>query len=436
MRYSPKGLRGGLDAIGLENLRFALRAIRVQRLRSFLTLLGIMGGVGTVIAMVSFVAGFNRAITAAFTRFGTTLVQYQRFEPRFEGAPLGTIPDDQRRRPDLDLEDALALKRLNTLAVAVSPERTLFFMLRPNMATTFKNRKGAEVNAPRLLGVTPDYALARNATLADGRFLIQAELIHTARTCVIGPDIAEALWPHRDPLGQDLLVTGLPFRVVGLMEKRGSFLGGSADNYILIPLSTFDELFPEQKLNGSDNFHIATIPRDPHQVQAMTDQGIAILRARRGLKAKEGNDFGILSSEGQLQTFKAITSGIAGAMILIASIALLVGGVGVMNIMLVSVTERTREIGLRKALGATRRDIAVQFLAEAVTLTSLGGSIGIAAGLGAAMLARLVFDFPAAAPLWSVLLGFGVSTSVGLVFGMWPALKAAKKDPIEALRYE
>ena len=426
----------GLRTIGWENVRFALRSIRVQRLRSFLTLLGIVAGVATVIAMVSFVAGFNQAITGAFSRFGTTLVQYQKYEPRFLQGPPGSIPEDQRRRRDLNLEDALALKRLNTLAAAVSPERKLLFMLRPGIPTTFKNRHGAEVNAPLLLGVTPDYAPAKNATLADGRFLVDADISHAARTCLIGPDIAEALWPHRDPIQQELFITGVPFRVVGLLEKRGSFLGGSADNLILIPFSTFDEIFPEQKNSGWDTIQIATIPRDPRQVRAMTDQGVAILRARRGLKAKQENDFGIYTSEGQLETFKAITGGIAGAMILIASIALLVGGVGVMNIMLVSVTERTREIGVRKALGATRRDIATQFLVEAVTLTSLGGSIGIATGLGVAMLVRLVFGFPAAAPLWSVLLGFGVSTTVGLVFGMWPALKAAKLDPIEALRYE
>ena len=166
------------------------------------------------------------------------------------------------------------------------------------------------------------------------------------------------------------------------------------------------------------------------------DQGISILRTRRGLKAKDPNDFAIFTSEGQLETFRAITGGIAGAMILIAAIALLVGGVGVMNIMLVSVTERTREIGVRKALGATRKDIAMQFLVEAVALTGVGGAIGIAVGLGIAMLVRFAFDFPAAAPLWSIALGFGVSTAVGLIFGLWPALKAAHQHPIEALRYE
>jgi putative ABC transport system permease protein len=420
--------------MGVENIRFAFRSILVQRLRSFLTLLGIVSGVATVIAMVSFVAGFNDAITGAFSSFGTTLVQYQKYEPRFGGGPTGP-PEEQRKRRDLTLDDAQALKRLNTLAAAVSPERYLNIQSLA-ASTTFKNRKGKEANGPTLAGVVPDYAPGNNASITDGRFFVDADISHAARTAVIGPDVAEALWLHRDPIDQELLINGIAFRVVGLLEKRGSFLGGSADNIVLIPFSTFDEMFPDVKNSNGDTIHIATVPRDPNQIQAMTDQGVTILRTRRGLKAKDPNDFAIFTSEGQLETFRAITGGIAGAMILIAGIALLVGGVGVMNIMLVSVTERTREIGVRKALGATRRDIATQFLVEAITLTGVGGAIGIVAGLGIAMLVRLVFDFPASAPLWSIGLGFGVSTAIGLIFGLWPALKAAKQDPIEALRYE
>ena len=426
--------RSSLRSIGTENIRFAFRSIRVQRLRSFLTLLGIVSGVATVIAMGSFVAGFNDAITGAFSSFGTTLVQYQKYEPRFGGGP-SRLPEDQLKRRDLTPEDAQALKRLNTLAAAVSPERYLNI---PDLSasTTFKNRKGKEANAPTLGGVVPDYLVANNSEIADGRFFTDADITHSARTAVIAQDVAEALWFHRDPINQELLVNGVAFRVIGLLEKKGSFLGGSADNFVFIPFSTFDEMFPDVKNSNGDTIHIATVPKDPKEQQAMTDQGIAILRTRRGLKAKDPNDFAIYTSEGQLETFRAITGGIAGAMILIAAIALLVGGVGVMNIMLVSVTERTREIGVRKALGATRKDIATQFLVEAVALTGVGGAIGIAVGLGIAMLVRFVFDFPAAAPLWSIVLGFGVSTAVGLIFGLWPALKAAHQNPIEALRYE
>jgi putative ABC transport system permease protein len=225
--------------------------------------------------------------------------------------------------------------------------------------------------------------------------------------------------------------------VVGVFEKKASFLGGgSLNNYIAIPLTTFDEYYPSVKVQHPDRFYIATVPRRPEDFRALIEEETAILRARRGLRPNQPNNFAIRTSEQDLRNFQQITSGVAAAMIVIAGIALLVGGVGVMNIMLVNVTQRTREIGLRKALGARRWDVAVQFLVEAVTLTAVGGLLGVAFGLSAAVGARYAFDFNAATPAWSVVLGLGVSTAVGLIFGMWPALKAARQDPIEALRYE
>ncbi len=422
--HKPRVLR----AISRENFRFAMRAILAQKLRSSLTLLGITAGVATVIAMVSFVVGFNNSVTEAFTAFGTTLVQFQKYEARF--GP-GGIPEEQRHRRDLNREDAEALKRLSTLAAAVSQER-----YHPGEGLTLKNRRGDEANGPIFCGTNPDYMPANNSVVEDGRFFVEADLSHSARTCVVGQDVVKALWPRKDPIGQELMVNGMPFQVIGTLEKKPEFGDGGANNIVFIPISTFDELFPQVKNGGGDTLHIATIPKDPKGMVAMTDQEVAILRARRGLRPNQPNDFAIFTSEAQLEQFRQITGGVAGAMILIAGIALLVGGVGVMNIMLVTVTERTREIGVRKAMGATRRDIAAQFLVEAISLTGVGGAIGIAAGLGVGLLARLAFDFPTAAPLWSIVLGFGVSTAIGLIFGMWPALKAAKQDPIEALRYE
>jgi putative ABC transport system permease protein len=424
--------KAGFRGIGTENIRFAMRAMFAQKLRSFLTLLGIVAGVTTVIAMVSFVSGFNGAVTDSFSSFGTTLVQFQKYEQRFGGG--GPLPEEQKRRRDLTIEDAEALKRTATLAAAVSQERYLFGPAGNSL--TVKTPEGTEANGPTFVGTNPDYAAANNSFIQDGRFLVEADLSHASHACILGPETARALFGRKDPIGRTLLVNGTAFSVVGLLEKKGSFLGGDADNILIIPITTFDEMFPQIKHGGGDTIHIATVPKDPNRMTEMMDQETAILRARRGLKASQPNDFAIFTSEAQLKSFQQITGGIAGAMILIAAIALLVGGVGVMNIMLVSVTERTREIGIRKALGATRRDIAMQFLVEAVSLTGVGGAIGILVGLGIALVVRLAFDFPAAAPLWSIVLGFGVSTTVGLVFGLWPALKAAKQDPIEALRYE
>ena len=421
-----------LRALGPETWRFALRSIVTQKLRSALTLLGILAGVATVIAMVSFVAGFNQAITGAFASSGTSLVQFQKYEPRF-GGPPELIPEEQRRRRDLTLEDAAALKRLVPLAAAVSPERDLLIT---GAAVPVKNRQGEEANGPIIRGVGPDYPVANSRTVDDGRFITQTDYEHGARICVIGADLVKSLFPARDPVGQDVLIQGMAFQVVGVLEKRGSQFAGSADSLLLMPLTVFDALFPQVKNGNGDNLHIATVPRDPRQVQELTDQEVAVLRQRRGLKVHDDNDFAIYTSDESLQTFRQVTGSIAAAMIFIAAIALLVGGVGIMNIMLVNVTERTREIGVRKALGATRKDIAAQFLVEAVALTGLGGGLGIGCGLGVAMAVRLVFDFPAAAPLWSIALGFGISTAIGLGFGLWPAVKAARQDAIEALRFE
>lgn len=412
----------------IENARLALGAMREQKLRSFLTLLGIMAGVATVIMMVSFVTGFNRQVTAAFTSFGSHLVQFQKFEPRFHGP--GGVPEEERNRRDLTIEDADALKRLSRHAKAVSQERYLF-----NRTAVVRAGEN-EVQGAVILGTNPDYSEANVHFAEEGRFLTDADVLHAARVCVVGPEIADTLFPMRDPIGQTLTVDGRTYQIVGIFEHKGGFMGGSNDSHVAIPISAFDDQFPEVKNGGGDTIHIATVPKRPEDVQALIEEETAILRARRGLRPDQENDFAIFTSAGRLRQFQQITGGVAAAMIVIAGIALLVGGVGVMNIMLVNVTQRTREIGLRKAVGATRRDIAAQFLIEAVTLTAVGGALGIGFGLGAAFLVRATLDFEAAAPLWSVGLGFGVSTAVGLIFGMWPAVKASRQDPIEALRYE
>jgi len=409
-----------------ENVRFALGSMRAQKLRTILTLLGIVAGVATVIMMVSFVTGFDRSVAQAFAGLGSHLVQFQKYELRFD---IADEPEAERNRPDLTLDDAAALKRQATLAAAVSPERYV------QDAVDVRTAREA-ANNPKVVGVTPDYPLPNSAFVQDGRFISDADLRHGARVAVLGPDLADALFPHQDPLGRRITVDRCVYEIIGVLVRKGEFLGGSNDNLLLIPLSAFDDQFPQVRDGGGDTLHIATAPLRPEDIDALVEQETAILRAHRKLRPNQENDFAQFTSVGMLRDFRRITGGVAAVMIFIAAIALLVGGIGVMNIMLVNVTQRTREIGLRKAVGGTRRDIAIQFLAEAVTLTGVGGAVGIVLGLAAALFARLVFDFQAAAPLWSILLGFGVSTAIGLAAGLWPALKAANQDPIEALRYE
>ncbi len=410
----------------LENVRFALKAMREQKLRSILTLLGVTVGVATVIMMVSLVVGFDRSVAEAFTQFGTHLVQFQKYESRFGG---GEIPEEQRNRRDLTIADAEALKRLSKLVKAVSQER----YMRGNTIVRSGRR---EANGTVVFGTNPDYAEANVHFTQDGRFLTAADINHASRVCVIGPDTADALFPLLDPIGRDVSINGREYRVVGLFEHKGGFLGGSSDTLLAIPITCFDEQFPEVKNGHGDTIHIATVPRRPEDYDALIEEETGILRARRGLRPAQPNDFALFTTVGQLRQFRQITDSVAGAMLVIAAIALLVGGVGVMNIMLVNVTQRTREIGVRKAVGATRADIAQQFLVEAVTLTAVGGALGIGVGFAVAFAVRATLNFQAAAPSWSVALGFGVSSAVGLIFGMWPALRAARQDPIEALRYE
>jgi putative ABC transport system permease protein len=416
-----------------ENIGAALVALWGQKVRSVLTLIGIVAGVATVILMVSFLAGFNNQVTSAFTQFGTQLIQFQKYQPRFGGGPGGP-PEEERNRRDLTLEDAWALKRLGTLAGAISPERYLF-------GTTVVVRSGRrEANAPLVVGVAPDYMIANSHFVEDGRFLNESDLLHGTKVVVIGHDVADGLFPFKDPLEQELTLNGVSYQVVGVFEHKGGFFGGSNDNFVAMPITAFDEQFPDVKRTGGlrpgDTIHIATVPRRPEDYDAWMEQGRAILRARRGLRPNQEDDFAIFTSQGQLRQFQQITGGVAAAMLVVAAIALLVGGVGVMNIMLVNVTERTREIGVRKAIGATESDIAMQFLAEAVTVTGVGGALGIAVGFGVAFLVKALLNFPVATPIWSVVLGFAVSTTVGIVFGLWPALRAARLDPVVALRYE
>jgi putative ABC transport system permease protein len=411
-----------------ENVRFAGTALAAHKLRSALTVLGIVIGVTTVIAMVSLIEGFNNTVVENFKAFGATLVQFQKYDPRF--GP-GERDESERQRKNLTYEDAIALKEQCPSMLAVSPERYTYPGEGPNLDVHYGGKQGSP---DLIVGTTEEYPIANNHFVGEGRFLSEHDVRRSAAVTVLGYELARALFPMSDPIHKVVTIAGRKYLVVGVMEKQGSTMFESTDLHTYLPLTTFDSHFPDVKRERGVN--IATVPKKPEWVDRIIEEGTAVLRVRRKVPFNKPNDFGIMTPDKLIGNFKAITGGITLAMIFISSIALFVGGVGVMNIMLVSVTERTREIGLRKAIGAVRRDIVQQFLVEAMTLAGIGGAIGIALGLAIALIVRSLELLPTSTPLWSIIVGLLVSVSIGLFFGIYPAYKAARLDPVEALRYE
>ncbi len=416
-------LRASLSA-RRENVASAFRSIRDQKLRSLLTCLGIVIGVATVIVMVSLIQGFNEQFIASFRQFGATLVQFQIREADFGGPPR----EEERIRPVLTLDDARAIQRYAWSIRYVSPERWQFQGIEVRW-------RGERVEGATVGGVTHWYPDANSHYVQQGRFFTEGEDRHAAQVVVIGKGVVEALFPRIDPLGRQLEINGRPFRVIGVFEDKGGFLDqGGANLQMAIPMGAFDRIWPEvQKTYGCV---IATIPKKPEWVNLAIEQGTQILRDRRGLRFNQPNNFAIRTPDRYIRLFRQITGGIGAAMIAIAGISLVIGGVGVMNIMLMNVTQRTREIGIRKALGARRRDVLQQFLTEAVTLTMVGGATGVLVGLGVARLVAALSRFPATFSASAVAAGLIVSALVGLFFGTYPAWRAARLDPIESLRHE
>ncbi len=409
----------------IENVIFAVRSVADHKMQSFLTILGIIVGIATIISMVSLIEGFNRQVLGSFQTFGSTLVQFQKLEPRF-GDPADA-PEEQRNRKNLTVEDARAIKELCPSIRAVSPERYRWLGGRVRYASQ-------EANDPLMVGTNQDYPEANSSFVTEGRFFTEPEVSRRAAVAVLGVDVVESLFPHTDPIGQTISIEGKPFRVIGVMEKKGSFLFQAVDNVVFMPITTFDLYYPWVARDWG--CYIATVPASPDLMQKAIDEATEVLRRRRKVRFNEPNDFAIRTPDVFINAYWQIAGGISLVLVFISGISLIVGGVGVMNIMLVSIKERTREIGLRKAIGAMRRDIVQQFLTEAMTLTAIGGVAGVIVGVAVSGVVGRFSDVPSATPPWAIAVGLAVSVSVGLFFGIYPAYKAARLDPIESLRYE
>ena len=405
-----------------ESALMALDTMRANKLRSSLTILGVSVGVVTVIFMVSIIQGLNKAFADQVESLGSNTIFISKFDPSF-GRPPG--PDEIHRK-DLGMADAEALREAPSI-VGVSP-------IHRKLSSTVRYQD-KQTDTPIMLGVTPFYEFVHTQYVANGRFINDLDMNDRSNVVILGVDVKRALFPYEEAVDKEVRINGNPYRVIGVMEPLGNFFGQSRDNSIFVPITTFDKYhaegpFPEVV------FFMVVRPVSRAYVKPAMDEITDILRRRRHVPAGAPNDFGVSSQDSLLDVYNQLTGATALVLTSISFVALMIGGIGVMNIMLVSVTERTKEIGIRKAVGATRFNILSQFLIEAVVLTGVGGLAGLAVGEIASLLMNKYSPLPAYVPLWAIGVGVGISAAVGIVFGLWPAWKAARLDPIEALRWE
>ncbi|MCI0389884.1 MAG: ABC transporter permease [Acidobacteria bacterium] len=413
-----------------ENIWMAFDTLWQHKLRSFLTILGVVVGTMTVIVIAAFVSGIDSRVEKEIESFGTNSIYIFKFEPGFNFNPSA----EERMRKPISAEDAIAIGNECPAVINVTAFMSPVDFLQGPMAERIKIRyQDTEMINATVQGIFPSYFRMGVSQVTEGRFFTEGENTTRADVCVIGRDVANTLFPNLIALEKEITVNGRNYRVIGVLEERDNFITpaedpGNENKAVYIPYETMRKVYPSVK----ENFVMAQAA--PGKLDEAVDEIRQVLRRRRNVSYSRPDNFGIQTSEGIIQQFKAITGGVFLLMVAISSVGLLIGGIGVMNIMLVSVTERTKEIGVRKAIGARRRDIILQFLVEAATLTGTGGIIGILFGWIAAEIIKMIM--PTFVPLWAPIVGFVVSVGLGVGFGLWPAWKAARLDPIEALRYE
>ncbi len=405
-----------------NNTLLALDTIRTHKTRTLLTMLGVVIGTGTIIGVGSILTGFDGAVTNELRSFGPNAIIVSR-TPAFETHDLST---EERARKQLTYENGQTLRAECKSCVRISA-----VLFTHNFGVIVTKYKGNAVYQTQLRGVEESFLDTGQVDLKQGRFFTSFESRHREPVAVIGADATKALFGPENPLGKRINVDGEELQVIGTMNRPTASFFDSSDNRVFMPFHAMKKMYP----NAQDVSFIVTsadgmLPRTMDEVRS-------ILRTQRHVAPNKPDNFDLSTAQQMVEQFRQITSMTFLVMIVLSSIGLLVGGIGVMNIMLVSVTERTREIGIRKAIGARRSDIVTQFLCEAAVLTGLGGLFGLLLGWMIAMLSKLVFSsLPTHVPAWAAISGITVSVAVGLFFGIWPASKAAKLDPVTALRYE
>ncbi len=403
-----------------ESISVAFEALRTNKLRSILTTLGIVIGVTTVIGMMTIIQGINATVSKELSQIGGNTFYVQKFPAIITGHTM----EQYRNRKDLTVEQAEALNERATLITTATPE-----IYTGGQRVRYGGEKtNADVN---IIGGAAEWQQINGRYVREGRFFQEIDIRSRRKVCVVGKDIVETLFPFEAAAGKEVRVGPVKFEVIGVLEEMGSSFGQSQDNYVVMPYTTFQDVYGKNQW-----IQIAVQARYPEYLEQTIDEVAGILRVVRKVPVGKPNDFEIITRDSLMETWRNLTAVVFVAAVGIALISLMVGGIGIMNIMLVSVTERIHEIGVRKSVGAKRRDILWQFIVEAVVLSALGGLIGVGLGIGLGILIGAVTPLPAAVPVWAIFLGIGFSSMVGLFFGIYPAAKAAKLDPIVALRHE